>query len=111
MLPVLNPYSLPLLKTGNEDVGTIEPEGRHDEGADSDGPGIFYKLDVTKSHIKVKSWGWGITTPYLENLQHFSYFSAGLDLSSVAKEIGQDGTSAGTAALETALDGLPPKWV
>ena len=34
---------------------------------------------------------------------------AGLDLSSVAKEIGQDGTSAGTAALETALDGLPPK--
>ena len=36
--------------------------------------------------------------------------AAGVDLSSVAKEIGQDGTSAGTAALETALDGLPPKW-
>ena len=33
----------------------------------------------------------------------------GVDLSSVAKEIGQDGSSAGTAALETALDGLPPK--
>lgn len=36
--------------------------------------------------------------------------ASGVDLSSVAKEIGQDGTSAGTAALETALDGLPPKW-
>ena len=34
----------------------------------------------------------------------------GVDLSTVAKEIGQDGSSAGTAALETALDGLPPKW-
>merc|ERR1719210_1443151 len=34
----------------------------------------------------------------------------GVDLSSVAKEIGQDGQSAGTQALETALGGLPPKW-
>lgn len=34
----------------------------------------------------------------------------GVDLSSVAKEIGQDGSSAGTAALDSALDGLPPKW-
>ena len=48
-------------------------------------------------------------TTYLTNLWHLNYISAGLDLSSVAKEIGQDGTSAGTAALETALDGLPPK--
>ena len=35
--------------------------------------------------------------------------SGGVDLSSVAKEIGQDGQSAGTQALETALGGLPPK--
>lgn len=35
---------------------------------------------------------------------------SGVDLSSVAKEIGQDGSSAGTQALETALGGLPPKW-
>ena len=38
-----------------------------------------------------------------------NFFVAGVDLSSVAKEIGQDGQSAGTQALETALGGLPPK--
>lgn len=35
----------------------------------------------------------------------------GLDVSSIAKEIGQDGNSSSTVALETALEGLPPRFL
>ena len=42
-------------------------------------------------------------------MKTMKFLSGGVDLSSVAKEIGQDGSSAGTQALETALGGLPPK--